>query len=83
MNDLIIRAKIIKDGANANGLKLTGDYFIGLRFTPRSDMARAADSLLEDALDCNDADIIKWLHDNSDGPYDRAVWSDETKTATP
>lgn len=70
--DKVISAKIVKDGANANGLRLIGDPFIGYRFVPRGYAAESADNLLSDILG---DDAAEWCAEYKDGEYTSTEWN--------
>ena len=66
-------AKLLLDGAHANGLKLIGDGMVGYKFVPVSDMSSCADELLSLCFD-GAGDPSAWLAANADGPYDADLW---------
>lgn len=76
-----MKAKIVLDGARANGLRLIGDGFIGYRFVPRSDLAEEADALLYSCFEqIDDPDISRFYHENCEGPYDPDLWKYSQET---
>lgn len=72
-----LELKLIKDGANANGLRLIGDRTIGYRFVPRSDLASFADNILTIAAEQADGvHLSAWCEANKDGDYSSEAWNE-------
>lgn len=72
-----LELKLVKDGANANGLRLIGDRTIGYRFVPRSDLATFADNMLTTAAEqADDVHLSAWCEANKDGDYSSAAWNE-------
>lgn len=67
--------ELIKAGANAHGLRLIGQPFLGFKFVPAGDMATAANFLLEQAIDGGGYEADTWLEQNRDGDYNHADWT--------
>ena len=69
--------KLIKDGADANGLRLIGDRMIGYRFVPRSELASFADNMLTIAAEsADDVHLSAWCEANKDANYSNAAWNE-------
>lgn len=67
--------KMIKDGANANGLRLIGDRMIGYCFAPRNDLAKFADDMLGAVIEQEDSvHVAVWCEANKDGDYSAEAW---------
>ncbi len=72
-----LELKLIKDGANANGLRLIGDRTIGYRFVPRSDFASFADNMLTIAAEqADDVNFSVWCEANKDADYSSEAWNE-------
>ena len=70
-------AKLILDGARANGLQLIGDGMIGYKFVPVPEVSNVANQLLMSCF--NDLEgLSEWCIANADGPYDEELWNKES-----
>lgn len=72
-----LELKLIKDGANANGLRLIGDRTIGYRFVPLGDLASFADNMLTIAAEqADDVHLSAWCESNKDDDYSSEAWNE-------
>ena len=68
--------KVLKDGANANGLHLMGDMFIGFRFVGESDYKESANKLLELLVNehADDHKLSDTINSMKDADYEYSAW---------
>jgi hypothetical protein len=74
-SELSARLGLVKAGANAKGLILIGDAFIGYRFSPRNELAEFADSLLDPLVEEDPQNFSAWCHAHRDADYSHQAWT--------